>query len=136
LDNFIYACVQLLHNLGAVIVVAAPVVALILSNKEETKHLPFSIFYIALAGWCLQIGSGIGFGITSYQLQGHIPQLEDVAKYALYIKVICATISSLLLLSVLLKKNDHPISIQKLTKILLVLGVTALCSAAFLRWYG
>lgn len=136
MDNFIYACVQLIHNIGAVIVVAAPVFALLQYSNRSSPAWRVAPAYYVLTGWLLQIISGITFGAVSYLVQGHIPQIEGIARAALFIKVSCAIAACTLSVICLVRKSMGLRGNTIIMKILLGLGISALFSAAFLRWYG
>ena len=156
MENLIYSCIQLLHNFGAVIVVSVPVIVLLYFFSDQDKSIVsvVGLIYFVLAGWCLQIFSGISFAVTSYLLLGHIPQLDGVAEVALYVKLFSASASLILLVFLIymsvkknpdLKRNSAIKASGKYQGVnryivawgmLSLLSIGALSGAAFLRWYA
>ena len=59
MENFIYTCVQIVHNFGAVAVVGSPAVALWLGR--ENKIALHKLTWLMALGWLAQAASGIGF---------------------------------------------------------------------------
>lgn len=134
MGDFIYTCVQLVHNFGAVTVVASPVMALWLG--EDHKATQYRLAWLMVLGWVAQGASGAGFGITSFYLKGHIPDVSGVALVALLVKVACALTGFVLAAIYLRAGSGWSIRSQiSLKQMMLGLSVTALSSAAFLRWY-
>jgi hypothetical protein len=131
--NLIYAVIQLIHNLGAATIIAAP--ALGWHGKLNEPATARRYAAITALGWTTQIVSGAGFGIVSHYIKGQLPEIGGVALIALFIKVACA-LGGLITATVILRTaaqgdNANP----DLWAAMLVLGVTALSAAAFLRWY-
>ena len=90
-----------------------------------------------LIAWGTQIVSVAGFGVTTYYLKHELPELTGIGLLALVIKMLCSIIC--LVLALLYFRYASLLSIHiriKIWKILFVLGLTTLMSAAFLRWYG
>ena len=148
MGDFLYACVQLVHNIGAAAVVGSPAVAwwLIRANQVPAELLGRPVatvrfqrrlaWYTILA-WSTQVASGVGFGATTYYLKHELPELTGVGLAALGIKVACALVSIVLAILYLRASSHWPAHWQsRVWQTLFVLGLTALISAAFLRWYG
>ena len=148
MEDFVYACIQLIHNVGAAAVVGIPTVAwwLMSSSRVATEltdrtisiqSIPRSLAWLTLLAWSTQIASGITFGLTTYYLKHELPELTGVAFSALAIKVGCAIICCTLTLLYLLKGTRWIESFQLIAwKTLFALGLASLMSAAFLRWFG
>jgi hypothetical protein len=134
MGNFLYTCVQLVHNFGAVTVVGSPAVALWLGNDHAATQR--RLVWLMAIGWAAQGASGAGFGITSLYLKGHIPDVTGIALAALVIKIACA-LTGFVLAAVSLRAGSNWSSRSqfRLRQIMLGLAVTALSAAAVLRWY-
>jgi hypothetical protein len=133
--DFIYACVQLLHNLGAAAVVGGPAAAVWLAR--DNLIVQRRIAWIVTLGWTVQIVSGASFGITTYLLKGELPELTGVGLAALAVKAVCA-LAAIILMAVYLCAGArwHTSTQLRLWYFLFMLGLAALMSAAFLRWYA
>src|SRR6266436_4904080 len=94
MGDFLYTCVQLIHNFGAVTVVGSPVAALWLGNDHPS--IQYRLAWLMLLGWAVQGASGAGFGLTSLYLKGQIPDVTGVALVALLIKMACVLIGVIL----------------------------------------
>jgi hypothetical protein len=134
MGNFLYTCVQLIHNFGAVTVVGSPAVALWLGHDH--KAMQYQLAWLMVLGWAAQGASGAGFGITSIYLKGQIPDVTGVALAALLVKIACA-LTGFVLAAVYLRTGSgwSPRNQSLLRQIMLGLAATALGAAAFLRWY-
>ena len=148
MGDFLYACVQLVHNVGAAAVVGSPAVAWWLAHVNrvnvETPDRIAAIWpvhqrlaWFTVIAWATQIASGTGFGATTYYLKHALPELTGIGFAALAIKVACALICLVLALFYLRTASRWSTHMQiRVWQTLFVLGLTALMSAAFLRWYG
>jgi hypothetical protein len=134
MGNFLYTCVQLVHNFGAVTVVGCPAMALWLGNDHQATQR--RVAWLMVLGWAAQGASGAGFGITSIYLKGQIPDVTGVALAALLVKISCA-LTGFILAAVYLRYGSGWSSRNQslLRQTMLGLAVTALSGAAFLRWY-
>jgi hypothetical protein len=134
-QNLIYALIQVLHNLGAATVVATSASALWLVRGNATVQRPLASL-LAVA-WAIQAATGALFGITTYIFESHLPDIHGIAVDALAIKVICA-LSGFVLAVFHARQNpglsrDNQLLVWRVS---LVLGLAALGSAAFLRWFS
>lgn len=148
MGDFLYACVQLVHNLGAAAVVGSPAVAwwLVSSNQRAgnssgrpmaTESIQHKLTWFTIIVWSTQAISGVGFGTTTYFLKHELPDLTGIGLAALGIKITCAVISLFLALIYLRTGSRWSGRMQLIVwRILFLLGLTALISAAFLRWYA
>lgn len=160
MGNFLYACVQLVHNLGAVAVVGSPAVAWWLAREKQAISNPAAagvvgrpavtegvihnnalaqrkLAWLVMLAWSAQAASGVGFGVTTYYLKHELPDLTGVGLAALEIKAACALTGFVLALLYLRTAVRWSAQIQlRVWQILFILGLTALMSAAFLRWYA
>lgn len=131
--NLVYAVIQLIHNLGAATIVAAPALAWHGELNEHAIVRRFSA--VAALGWTTQIASGAGFGIASHYIKGQLPEIGGVALIALFIKVACA-VGGLIISTVILRTAGQGENVNSdLWIVMAALGVIALSAAAFLRWY-
>jgi hypothetical protein len=148
MEDFVYACIQLIHNLGAVAVVGSPAIAWWLVSSSQvivqpsertftTTSMRHSLAWLTFFAWATQIGSGAAFGVTTYFLKHEIPELTGIGLSALLIKVSCAFICVVLTILYLRTGTSWSDRLQiKVWQALFFIGLTALISAAFLRWYG
>jgi hypothetical protein len=148
MEDFVYACIQLMHNVGAAAVVGIPavawwrvsssrVVAELPDKAEASATIRRRMAWLTLLAWSTQIASGITFGLTTYYLKHELPELTGVGFAALAIKIGCAFICCILTLVYLRKGINWVENLQLFTwQTLFALGLAALMSAAFLRWYG
>ncbi len=91
---------------------------------------------MALA-WAVQAASGALFGITTYYFERNLPDIHGIAVDALLVKIICDVAGFILAVVYLKYHSGWSADKQSFAlRILLVLGVVALSSAAFLRWYS
>jgi hypothetical protein len=134
-QNLIYALIQVLHNLGAVTVVATSASALWLVRSNATVQRPLASL-LAVA-WAIQAASGALFGLTTYIYESHLPDIHGIAVDALAIKVICALSGFVLAVSYARLNPRFSRDNQLLVwRVSFALGVVALGSAAFLRWFS
>ncbi|MDH5229895.1 MAG: hypothetical protein OEZ58_04225 [Gammaproteobacteria bacterium] len=135
MENLLFALLQMLHNVGAVSVSACPLVILYLIQRRLIFNIR-KILTFTLLMWLVQLFTGIGFGITSYQLYGHVPDLESFAKLALILKISCLLISIMGYSFLLFKTQTEILLNAPMTwQALSLLGLIPLLSAAVLRWY-
>jgi hypothetical protein len=134
-QNLIYALIQVIHNFGAATVVGTATAAIWLAHGNAGVRHRLS-FLIALA-WAIQAASGVMFGATTYYFDKRLPDIHGIAVDALVIKIICALTG--FILAIVYMKFHSGWSADKqffAWRISLVLGVVALSSAAFLRWFS
>lgn len=132
-QNLSYSAVQAVHNLGAVATVGGSLSGLWLRDRITRKRLA----YLALGGWMTQAASGATFGMVSYYYYHQFPDISGVAIYALGIKMICATLGILLLITYAWRGAQWVEATEN--KVWLsssVLAVTAISAAAVLRWFA
>lgn len=133
LQNLAYALTQVVHNFGAVTVVAAPMFALWAVRPVAAR----GVLWLVLSGWALQLASGAVFGAVSFHYYGQFPDIHGIAIGALAVKVLCALVAvALIALSLYSRPSagGHPSIVP--WRILATLGGTALTAAAFLRWFS
>jgi hypothetical protein len=135
MQNLIYAFIQVIHNFGAVAVVGTAASALWLVQSNVAARQRAALF-IAIA-WATQVASGLLFGITTYFFERHLPDIHGIAVDALLIKISCAVTGFVLAVVYFRLNAGWTLPRQLLVwRALLVLGVVALGSAAFLRWFS
>ncbi len=132
-QNLGYSVIQIVHNLGAVATVGASLGGVLLHEHPARKRLA----YLALGGWLTQAASGAAFGAVSYLYYHHFPDISGIARYALGLKMLCATLGILLLLSYLWRYGRWQGAAERKAWFLsALLAVTAISAAAFLRWFA
>lgn len=132
-QNLSYAAIQVVHNFGAVAVVAGSLIAL----KWHERAMRRKLAQLVLLGWLTQAATGATFGLTTYYYYHELPDISGIATYALGIKMLCATLGILMLAAYLRWGRDW--KEQRLDRLWFAssaLAVTALSSAAFLRWFS
>jgi hypothetical protein len=134
-QNFIYALIQVIHNFGAVTVVGTAASALwLVRGNAAVQH---RLALLAAVVWAVQAASGALFGITTFYFEGHLPDIHGIAVDALLIKVFCALFGFILAVSYVKSNSGWTRDKQLLAwRVLLAIGVVALGSAAFLRWFS
>ncbi len=132
-QNLSYSIVQVGHNLGAVLTVSGPIVAIRFNDFSIQKK----IAVITLAGWGIQAVSGALFGATSFYFYHHFPDISGIALNALIIKIAC-TITSLILLIIYLVKSESWSTRRKFSTWIItsISSIIAMSAAAFLRWFS
>lgn len=134
MTNLIYALLQVVHNFGAAAVVGGPIAAYWLARGNYP--LQRRLAWLVVCGAIVQIGSGIGFGLTSYFLKGHVPELEGVALIALVVKIFCVISSFAVMLGYVIFAKQSTLYRQRNAWFsAAMLGSIAFSAAAFLRWY-
>lgn len=135
LQSLAYALTQVLHNFGAVAVVGGAVMGRWLFSRQREWTRPLA--WVVLLGWVTQGASGAGFGAISFAYYGRFPDIAGIAVVALLIKMACAA-SGFVLAAVELRYGTclSQGRVVLLWNGLVALGVTALTSAAFLRWFS
>jgi hypothetical protein len=91
--------------------------------------------WLTLLAWIAQALSGVGFGTVSFYEEGELPQIHHFALAALCVKIPCAAFA-VILLTVHFPRRDAAGPGVATWRGLTVLGVTALTSAAVLRWFS
>jgi hypothetical protein len=134
-QNLIYALIQVIHNFGAATVVGTATAAIWLAHGNAgVRH---RLSFLMASAWAIQAASGVMFGATTYYFEKSLPDIHGVAVDALLVKTACATAG--FVLAIVLIRHDRDWSTTKqfrAWRTLLALGVIALASAAFLRWFS
>ena len=133
IQNLAYALTQVAHNFGAVTVVAVPAYAALCHRDVGSRGLLNTV----LAGWGVQIASGVLFGLVSLFYYGQLPDIHGAAIAALILKVVCAILAVI----VVIISRRSKVSLGDRSNVMLwwflvVLGCVALTAAAFLRWFS
>ncbi|MGA9486887.1 MAG: hypothetical protein WBV25_07420 [Methylocella sp.] len=132
LENILYASVQLAHNFGAAAVTGLPIAALWFKPAPPVLR---KMAWLTLLAWLVQSASGAGFGTVSFFQEGELPQIHHLAFVALCVKIACAALAVTLLTVHFLRLTASGPGVA-LWRGLAILGVTALSSAAILRWFS
>lgn len=133
-ENLAYALTQVIHNFGAAFVVGGAVFILWPAPRLEYSRI---FAWLILLAWGAQIASGALFGAVSLYYYGETPDLSAVALAALAVKVLAAATAFLLTALYLVRgRNWGRAGVKHTFQVLVVLGVTALTAAAFLRWFS
>ncbi|KXS31990.1 MAG: hypothetical protein AWT59_1902 [Candidatus Gallionella acididurans] len=135
MQNFIYALIQVVHNVGAATVVATAASALWLVRGNARMQRRLAML-LAIA-WATQVASGVMFGVTTYLYESHLPDIHGIAVDALLIKLFCALSGFVLAVTHVKFGSAWAIDKQLLAwRVSFAFGVVALGSAAFLRWFS
>jgi hypothetical protein len=87
--------------------------------------------------WAVQAATGALFGITTFLFEGHLPDIHGIAVDALLIKIFCALVGFIFAATYLKLDAGWTTNKRLLSwRVLLSLGIVALGSAAFLRWFS
>jgi hypothetical protein len=134
-QNLIYALIQVIHNFGAATIVGTAASALWLVRGDAAAQ--HRLAYLAAAAWAVQAASGALFGITTYYFEHHLPDIHGIAVDALLIKIFCALAGFILAVAYVISSSGWANDRQLLAwRVSFALGVVALGSAAFLRWFS
>jgi hypothetical protein len=135
-QNLSYAIIQAVHNLGAVATVGGSLLAASLRRLRDDVTRK-RLAKLVLSGWLIQAASGASFGMISYYYEHQLPDISGIARYALGIKMLCATLG-ILLLGTYLQQDEFWSEHRKSHAWLIAAGLalTAICSAAVLRWFA
>jgi len=129
-QNFAYAAIQVAHNLGAVTTVGSSLAGVLTGNNAIRS----SLVRLLLAGWTIQVISGIAFGATSFYFYGHLPDIGGSALLALYVKIFCVVAGFFVVGAALTAPPEK--STAWMWPVSAALAITALTAAAFLRWFS
>lgn len=135
MQNFIYALIQVIHNFGAVTVVGTAASALwLVRGNAVVQH---RLALLAAAVWAVQAASGALFGISTFYFEGHLPDIGGIAVDALLVKIFCVIAGFILAVAYVRLNSGWAQDKQLLAwRVMLAIGVVALGSAAFLRWFS
>lgn len=135
LQSLAYALTQVAHNFGAVAVTGGAIMGRWLMAGSSLSQRRAG--WLVLLGWLVQGISGAGFGAISFAYYGQFPDIHGIAIAALYLKAACAIGGFLLAAAFLRYQRAWSERRQYMVwNGLIVLGVTALTAAAFLRWFS
>ena len=135
LQNLAYALIQVAHNFGAVAVVGGSLLGRWPLNIETIQRQRLA--WLVLSGWVVQDMSGTAFGIVSIAYYGQPPDIHGIAVLALLVKIICAVTGFAVTVWWLRRAAGWSESRRAgVWNLLIVLGITALSAAAFLRWFS
>mgnify|MGYP007031262066 CR=1 FL=1 len=133
MQNLLYALIQSVHNIGAVVIVAVGAYGLFFSH-ERYKGMLAGAQAIA---WAVQGVSGGVFGLTSFYFYHQLPDIHGVAIVALLIKIGCVVSGFSISTMYVIWGNQFSPSLQKMAwTLMFATGSIALSSAAFLRWFS
>ena len=134
MENLIYTRVQIMHNFGAVALIGSSAAALSLSRQNQIVRSKLA--WLMLLGWLAQGASGVGFALTSYTMKGALPEVTGIALGALVLKVGCTFIGTVLKEFYLATRLRWSAAREhKMWQLMLLMTVSAITTAAFLRWY-
>lgn len=135
MQNFIYALIQVIHNFGAVTVVGTAASALwLVRGNAVVQH---RLALLAAVVWAVQAASGALFGISTFYFEHHLPDIGGIAVDALLVKIFCVIAGFILAVAYVRLNSGWTVTRQLIAwRALLTLGVIALGSAAFLRWFS
>lgn len=132
-QNLVYALTQVIHNFGAVVVVAGPLYPLITGSPKHERR----VLWLTLMGWVAQIASGTLFGLVSLHFYSQLPDIHGIAIVALTVKIVCAMTAFVLTIASLRACDRYTDRRAVITwQVLAALAIVTLTAAAFLRWYS
>ncbi len=135
LQSLLYALTQLAHNFGAVAVVGGALLGRWPVTVALARRRPLA--WLVLGGWSVQGVSGATFGAISYTYYGQFPDIHGIAVAALLVKMSCAALGVILAAGWLRSGAKWPERTrEQVWSVLILLGITALSAAAFLRWFS
>jgi hypothetical protein len=133
MQNFLYALIQIAHNFGAVSIVGLGAYGLFFADGQPKRHVAI----LQACAWAVQGTSGALFGIVTYLYYQHLPDIQGVAIIALIIKIGCVMLGFCLATTYAWFDTQWPASTRRLVWTMsFILGLVALSSAAFLRWFS
>jgi hypothetical protein len=136
LHDLCYALTQVVHNFGAIAVTAGAA-----GGRWLLPSLPPGagrrLGWLVVSGWVAQGASGATFGAISYATFGRFPDIHGIAIGALSLKVACA-IAGFAVGVLYLAREAAWVQRQRQNawNALLAFAATAVCAAAFLRWFS
>lgn len=133
-ENLAYALIQVAHNLGAAALVALPVFGL-WHGRERAGARRVALVLLAMA--VVQALTGMFFGAASLYFHGALPDIHEVATFALWVKVAALGVALAAGAAILAYGSGwSEARCAGAWKIACAAGVTALVAAAFLRWFS
>ncbi|HUO44377.1 MAG TPA: hypothetical protein VMT94_05625 [Burkholderiales bacterium] len=129
-QNLAYAVIQVAHNLGAATTVGSAIAGAMVNHGGARRALLRAL----LAGWSVQAVSGIAFGATSLYFYGHPPDIAGAALLALYVKMFCVTAGFAVVGYAFITPPGG--KADRIWPLSAALAITALTTAAFLRWFS
>lgn len=124
-----------MHNFGAVTVVGTAASALWLARGHAAAQHRLAV--LAAIAWAVQAASGMLFGVSTFYFEGHLPDIHGIAVDALLIKIGCASTGFILAVTYVKLDSGWTVAKQLFAwRASLTLGMIALSSAAFLRWFS
>jgi hypothetical protein len=133
MQDLIDALIQVVHNMGATAIVGIGFYGVFYTKANPSARLALA----QAIAWMIQGLGGAAFGFTTYWFYGHLPDIHGVAVLALFLKMGCVVLGFLLTISYALWCHRWNARICRLVwRTSFGLGVVALTSAAFLRWFS
>ena len=133
MQNLLYALIQIAHNFGAVAIVGVSAYGAFYASGRFKRLLAAT----QVCAWLIQGLSGGLFGLTTFYYYHHLPDIYGVAVAALVIKVTCVIFGFSLGILYLFKcYKISPFLDVIFWRLTFSLGLIALSSAAFLRWFS
>jgi len=134
-QNLIYALIQVVHNFGAVAIVGLSAVGVWRLYRTSISRRILALILAAV--WAIQGTAGAAFGVTTLWFDGQLPDIHGIALMALSLKIVCTLLGfALAMLYVFTSSHNRGGSRSRLWLPSFSLGVIALTSAAFLRWFS
>ncbi|MBU3538667.1 hypothetical protein [Polynucleobacter sp. UK-Gri1-W3] len=133
MQNLLYALIQSVHNLLAVLIVGVGAYGLFFALNPTKRALAT----VQSFAWALQGVTGGAFGFTTYHYFHQLPDIHGVAITALMIKIACVVPGfSFAATYVLFGPQFSKVIDRIFWWPMFLFGVLALSSAAFLRWFS
>lgn len=133
MQNLLYALIQIAHNFGAVIIVGVSAYGAFFGFGRFKRLLAVA----QVCAWGVQGVTGGAFGFTTFYYHHQLPDIHGIALMALVIKVTCVIFGFALGTAYVFRcyKISPALDIA-FWRLTFSLGLIALSSAAFLRWFS
>lgn len=133
MQNILYALIQSIHNIGAVLIVGVGAYGLFFAHSLQKRMLAA----IQAIAWSVQGLTGGAFGLTTFYFYHQFPDIHGIAIAALFIKISCVVLGFLVSSAYTFWSDQLSQSLRRICWIsMFLLGVVALTSASFLRWFS
>ena len=133
MQNLLYALIQSIHNFGAVFIIGVGAYGLFFASNSAKRILAATQSF----AWAIQGITGGAFGLTTFHYYHQLPDIHGVAIVALLIKISCVVLGFVASATYVLFCPRFSQAVENLFWwLMFLLGVLALTSAAFLRWFS
>ncbi|WP_353433025.1 hypothetical protein [Polynucleobacter sp. MWH-UH23A] len=133
MQSLLYALIQAIHNIGAVVIVGVGAYGLFFAIGEYRRLLAG----VQAFAWVIQGITGGAFGLTTFHYYHQLPDIHGTAIAVLLIKIACVILGFIFSATYVIYCTRFSKTIEKIYWWpMFMFGVLALISAAFLRWFS